>query len=59
MYGSMKQRAEAMRAKAAKPMRGWRDVEREFRYQRDPKMRVTLPYVSCLDEDEGDEQRVA
>lgn len=31
---------------------GWRDQEREFKAQRDPKMRVTLPRVRCLEEEE-------
>ena len=32
-----------------KRLPAWRETERMFRAQRDPKMRVTLPRVTCLD----------
>jgi len=30
----------------------WRDQEREFKAQRDPKMKVTLAKITCFDQEE-------
>lgn len=38
---------------SGRPKIGWRGQEREFRAQRDPKQRVTLPRLKCLEQDES------
>ena len=38
-----------------KVVTGWRKVEREFRQHRDRRVKVTLPRLSCLEEDDQQE----
>lgn len=38
--------------RAKSPRRDWRDVEREFKAKRDPKMKITLPKLAFMGERE-------
>lgn len=46
-----------MKVEKEQRVKGWREVEREFKATRDPRMKVTLPRLRCLAEPgpEGEE----
>lgn len=44
--------AETPRAAYSGPPKPWREAEREFK-MRDWRMKVTLPRIQCLEQDDG------